>query len=182
MAKRLTLAELLGNIGIAAMGEGNAALLIHDYALTDVTGLMGLSPHQIEVAGKSQGKTIGESQGGQIYEGLRIPRVQAILKNAHAWLVDPEQKALATQQAQAALKATDLSIDLKGKKVCFTGTAPISRKDLTALLEAHGASVQSAVNKDTEILFITDPDSNSSKAVTARKNGTQILAYSELGI
>ena len=181
MAKRLTLVELLGNIGITSMGEGNAALIRREHHISTIEDLMCLTPVQIELSGASQNRTIGRSQADQIYESLRSPRIQAILQKASTWLELPASKERANE-AKAQLQSTDIAIDLKGKKVCFTGTAPISRKDLTSLLEAHGAVVQSSVNKETEILFIADPNSTSSKAVSARKNGTQILAYTELGI
>lgn len=173
MAKRLTLVELLGNIGITSMGEGNAAIILREHHISTIEDVMGLTPVQIELSGASQNRTIGRSQADQIYESLRRPRIQAILQKASTWLELPTT-------SERVHKA--IAIDLKGKKVCFTGTAPISRKDLTSLLEFHGAVIQSAVNKETEILFMSDPSSTSSKAVSARKNGTQILAYTELGI
>lgn len=181
MAKRLSLAELLGNIGITSMGEGNAKIILGEHHIYTIEALMGLTPVQIELSGASQARTIGRSQAEQIYASLRTPRIQGILQKASAWLELPASKERAIE-AQAQLQETKLAISIEGKKVCFTGTAPISRKDLTSLLEAQGAIVQSSVNKETEILFIADPNSTSSKATSARKNGTQILAYSELGI
>lgn len=64
-------------------------------------------------------------------------------------------------------------------KVCFTGAAPMSRGELTAMAEAAGWEVQSAVSKDTNVLACADPNSGSSKLQKAIKNGTKIVSYED---
>lgn len=64
-------------------------------------------------------------------------------------------------------------------KVCFTGSAPISRNELTEKAEAAGWIVQSAVNKETTILACADPNSGSSKLQKAKANGTQVISYED---
>lgn len=64
-------------------------------------------------------------------------------------------------------------------KVCFTGSAPISRNELTEKAEAAGWIVQSSVNKETTILACADPNSGSSKLQKAKANGTQVISYED---
>ena len=67
----------------------------------------------------------------------------------------------------------------EGLKICFTGTAPISRKELTELLLSKGYNVKDSITKDLDILLCEDPNGSSSKLVKARKNGIKIISYSE---
>jgi DNA ligase (NAD+) len=61
---------------------------------------------------------------------------------------------------------------LTGKSFCFTGSMSRKRGDLEAMVVAAGGVVKGSVGKGLSYLVIADPNSTSSKAVAARKNGT----------
>ena len=66
-----------------------------------------------------------------------------------------------------------------GQKICFTGTAPIGRKELTALLISKGYDVKDSITKDLDILLCEDINGNSSKLVKARKLDIKIMSYDD---
>jgi DNA ligase (NAD+) len=68
---------------------------------------------------------------------------------------------------------------LTGKSFCFTGSMTRKRGDLEALVTAAGGVVKGSVGKGLSYLVIADPNSASSKAVAARKNGTQCISEEE---
>ncbi len=75
---------------------------------------------------------------------------------------------------------SELKMDLRGKKVLFTGTGPFSRSTLTAVLKRNGAIVQDNIRKDTEVLILADLNSDSNKAKKARKWGVPMVTYEDV--
>ena len=65
---------------------------------------------------------------------------------------------------------------LNGKSFCFTGAAARPRKELWGLVEKNGGIVHENMKKDTTFLVLADPNSTSSKAVKARKQGTTLIS------
>jgi NAD-dependent DNA ligase len=65
---------------------------------------------------------------------------------------------------------------LVGEKIVFTG---FRDKELTALTEDAGATMQSGVSGKTTILVAKNPNSNSGKMKKARANGVRILGIDE---
>ena len=65
---------------------------------------------------------------------------------------------------------------LTGKSVCFTGKSTRKRPELEALAKAAGSSVKKSVTKDLTYLVLADPNSTSTKAKAARKNGTNCIS------
>lgn len=65
---------------------------------------------------------------------------------------------------------------LTGKSVCFTGSMSRKRGDLEALVTGAGGVVKSSVGKGLSYLVMSDPNSTSSKAQAARKNGTTCIS------
>ena len=65
---------------------------------------------------------------------------------------------------------------LGGKSFCFTGAASRPRKELWALVEKNGGVIHESIKKDTDFLVLADVNSTSSKAVKARKQGTNLLS------
>jgi DNA ligase (NAD+) len=65
---------------------------------------------------------------------------------------------------------------LSGKSVCFTGSLSQSRKDLEALVVQAGGEVKKSVTRTLTYLVMADPNSSSTKAKAARKNGTTCLS------
>jgi len=75
---------------------------------------------------------------------------------------------------------SELKMDLRGKKVLFTGTGPFSRSTLTAVLKRNGAVVQDNIRKDTEVLILADLNSDSNKVKKARKWGIKMVTYEDV--
>lgn len=73
-----------------------------------------------------------------------------------------------------------LKYDITGRKICFTGKAPVSRSELTELLTSRGSTVQKSVGKTTDLLLCSEEDTGSSKAVSARELGIPIIIYTEI--
>lgn len=68
---------------------------------------------------------------------------------------------------------------LTGMSVCFTGSMKRKRGELEALVAAHGGVVKGSVTKGLSFLVLSDPNSGSSKAVAAKKNGTRCISEDE---
>jgi len=68
---------------------------------------------------------------------------------------------------------------LTGKSFCFTGSMTRKRGDLEGMVTSAGGVVKGSVGKGLSYLVIADPNSTSSKAVAARKNGTQCISEEE---
>lgn len=65
---------------------------------------------------------------------------------------------------------------LTGKSVCFTGSMKNKRPVLEKMAADAGADIKSSVGKGLTYLVIADPNSTSSKAVSARKLGTTLIS------
>lgn len=77
----------------------------------------------------------------------------------------------------------EMTNDIVGKSVCFTGTLTaihkgslMSREMAQKLAMEHGLIVKKGVTKDLDYLITADPDSMSGKAKKARQYNTKILA------
>lgn len=89
------------------------------------------------------------------------------------------------QQEGVTIKQVAVGGKLTGQSFCFTGKVdveiegkPAKRKVLEGLVEQNGGSLGS-VSKNLTYLVIADPASTSSKAVKARKLGTQLISPEE---
>jgi DNA ligase (NAD+) len=71
---------------------------------------------------------------------------------------------------------------LAGKSFCMTGSLPsgTKRDDMAKRIEAAGGEVKSSVGRGLSFLIMADPTSNSSKAVKARKLGTECISEEQL--
>jgi DNA ligase (NAD+) len=69
--------------------------------------------------------------------------------------------------------------NLTGKKFVFTGASSLPRKELVKMVLDKGGEVKDSVSKGVDFLVLADSNSTSSKALAAKKLGTQILGESE---
>lgn len=69
---------------------------------------------------------------------------------------------------------------LTGKSVCFTGSSSRPRSELEEMVKRAGGEVKTSVGKKLTYLVLADPNSTSSKAQAARKNGTQCISEETL--
>ena len=163
-----TLAKFLGALPIECASEITFNLITEKYPT--LSEILSLTPEQIAVIGSDSKKSIGESRAQKIYNSLHSEYIQNILQQKGRWV---------SEEPTSTIEIHSISKDnfFSGKKVCFTGTAPVPRKELTQLLKDVGAIVKDSVTKDLDYLLIEDINSESSKAKSARKNNVTIIPY-----
>jgi len=86
------------------------------------------------------------------------------------------------QETEPSARTRDLD-EIKGKRVCFTGSmsstidgVPISRELAESVASERGMVVEKNVTKRLDYLVVADPESMSTKARKAREYGIRILA------
>lgn len=80
--------------------------------------------------------------------------------------------------AGVGIKAKAVGV-LTGKSVCFTGKSVRKRGELEQLVVAAGGTVKGSVSKGLTYLVMADPNSGSTKAQAAKKNGTKCISEDE---
>jgi len=68
---------------------------------------------------------------------------------------------------------------LNGKQFALTGKGPMSRDKIISLIEGVGGLVK-GINKSTDYLVTSDPDSDSGKTKKAKQYGVKIISYENL--
>jgi len=103
--------------------------------------------------------------------GMGPKRAEALV----AWLKD--HRPIVDDILSVGVKITARAQGgLTGKSVCFTGKSTRKRAELEQLAEAAGGTVKNSVGKGLTFLVLADPNSTSSKAEAARKNGTTCVS------
>ena len=78
------------------------------------------------------------------------------------------------------IEVTDVEIGEDKMKIAFTGKCDtMGRKELVKYVEDKGFEYCSSITKDTNILLCEDISGTSSKLVKAKKNGTELISYSQ---
>lgn len=121
---------------------------------------------------------ISDSEREELY------RVSTILGRDPATLNSEIELVVAQLDRLRGAIAVSISTEtMHGKSVCFTGEMTctyggefVTRALAEELAERAGMIVRSSVTKELEILVVADPDTQSSKAVKARKYGVRIVA------
>lgn len=70
--------------------------------------------------------------------------------------------------------------NLTGKKIAITGSTNLKRSVLQGMIAENGGSYKSSISKDCTHLVISDPESTSIKAVSARGMGIRLISEDEL--
>lgn len=65
---------------------------------------------------------------------------------------------------------------LTGKSVCITGKTTVKRAILERLVQETGGTAKKSVGKGLTFLVMSDPDSGSTKAKAAKKNGVECIS------
>ena len=123
-------------------------------------------------------KGFAEILAEKVYEGLhdREERIDNL-----------REVGVVAQDAELVEKTARDGI-LEGKTFCFTGAVKSqnpdsgkrwTRKQLEELVRQHGGKPLSVVTSGLNYLVMADPESKSSKAVKARKIGTQVISEEE---
>lgn len=66
--------------------------------------------------------------------------------------------------------------NLGGKSFCFTGAASRPRKELQQMVKDNGGIVFDSCKKGLDYLVLADPNSTSTKAVKARRDGVNLIS------
>jgi DNA ligase (NAD+) len=149
----ITLENFLGGLCIDGVATSTAKSII-DCGYDTLDKIFKLSTAQLE---KIPG--FGEIRAQAFHDGLieNAVRIDSIIK--------------AGVTIKERIKGT-----LSNKSFCFTGTMETPRGQLQKLVEEAGGEVKKSVGKDLDYLVISDPNSTTSKAQAAKKNGTTLIS------
>lgn len=107
---------------------------------------------------------VGSIISKKLAQGLQALREDMEKTLTFVTIKEPEKKTVNTNGV------------LAGKSFCFTGAASRPRKELWSMVEKNGGVIHEGIKKDTEFLVLADPNSTSSKAVKARKQGITLIS------
>lgn len=154
--KQLPLENLIGGLGIISIGTRSVKKIVKEGHDT-LEKLQKLTVSDVE---KIEG--FGEITAQAFVDGLKENKKRI------------DDLFAAGISVKARPKGT-----LTSKSFCFTGAMQHGRKELHALVERHGGTVETRVKKDLNYLVIDDPQSTSSNAKGARKLGTKCISEQE---
>lgn len=155
--RQIPLPTFIAALGIESVSKETAKLLV-DSGFSNIPDILNTSQEKLaEIHG------LGSIKAEKILTGLS-ERTGEIERLA-------EQNVLPTLPAQKSNTAGALS----GRSFCFSGSHSRPRKTLKALVEDNGGEVRSGVSKGLSYLVLADPSSGSSKAVKAKKLGTEVI-------
>ena len=162
--KNIPLNSFLNGLGIRGIGQTTWDLIIKQYpTLENVLSLSTTDLLKI--------KGFAEKMALQVVSGLE--ECQNDIEKFLAAGV-----TLENQNRLSSIKFVD-------KNFVITGTLSAPRNDIVLALKKHGAKVSASVSKNTFVLIINDPNSQSSKAKKARELNipmwTEQRLWSELG-
>ena len=156
--KKLPLHILLGSLSIPNCGRSSIKMLI-DAGYKSLSSILTISEEALlGVHG------IGDVKAKSIIAGLKRNRkmVENIMKSG-----------IEVEEVMAK------GSKLEGQKICITGKTEIKRPQLKAMIEDNGGIFKSSVSKDCTHLVITDPNSTSIKAKSARSMGIKLISEKE---
>lgn len=154
--REIPLENLLGGLGIEGVATSTSKLIV-DRGYDTLDAIYKLTQTQLEnIPG------FGSIRAAAFYNGIRNnkTRIDDIL--AAGVKIKPRTDG-----------------KLRGFTFCFTGSSNKPRKELQKLVTDNGGDVKNSVGKGLTYLVMADPDSNSSKAVAARKHGTKCISEDE---
>lgn len=162
-AKRdLTIAELIGSLGIDGLGKRRVALI------------------QAAVPGELDGidDWFKRKLSDPVFAARAgVPNLGPVLDDAVM-----AKQALVDQFKANGIRFKESAARIgspNGKSFCFTGASSVPRKELAAMAAAKGHTVKSDVGQGLDFLVMADPNSGSSKATKARKLGTKCISEEE---
>jgi DNA ligase (NAD+) len=122
--------------------------------------------------------TLDKIQGMSVNDLMKIDGIGQVKAESLFYWLKANKALLDDLQTVVKLKAKILG-SFTGKSVCFTGTMVHKRAELEAMVVNAGGVVKGNVGKGLSFLVIADPNSTTSKAVAARKNGTRCISEEE---
>ena len=157
--KTMTLAKFIAGYNIEGVGEKVIESIIKFYSFKTLDDFFSSTSSQRFVC-----DGVGSVISKKLHEGLKL------------FKKDMEKTYSFITIKNATTKKAVAGGSLGGKSFCFTGAASRPRKELWALVEKNGGVIHESIKKDTDYLVLADVNSTSSKAVKARKQGTNLLS------
>jgi DNA ligase (NAD+) len=154
--KEMTLAKFVAGYNIEGVGEKVIENIITAYKIKSLDEMLTMKSFVCD--------GVGDVISNKLVAGLKA--LKSDMKKTEKFVTIKN----------AAPKKTVSGGSLGGKSFCFTGAASRPRKELWALVEKNGGIVHESMKKDTDFLVLADPNSTSSKAQKARKQGTNLLS------
>ena len=155
--KKMTLAKFIAAFNISDIGEKVVQKILDN----------------------SKAKTLAELRAMDYtqYEGDGIRSLTANkLKNGLLALADDMDETLKFVEIVNEEKTEVVGGKLNGASFCFTGAASRPRKELQQMVRDNGGIVFDSVKKGLTYLVMADPNSTSTKAVKARKDGVNLIS------
>ena len=153
--REMTLAKFVAGYNIAGIGEKQVQKVIDSCSVKDFGGFFRSDdPLRFVCDG------IGEVLSQKLSKGLEVNKADMEETIKHVRIIKQESAVGS----------------LTGKSFCFTGAMEYKRKDLQAMVTAHGGTNLDSVTKNLAYLVIADPDSTSGKAKKARELGITLIS------
>ena len=153
--REMTIAKFVAGYNIAGIGEKQVQKVIDSCSVKDFGGFFRSDdPLRFVCDG------IGEVLSQKLSKGLEVNKADMEETIKHIRII---------KQESAVGSLTD-------KSFCFTGAMEYKRKDLQAMVTAHGGTNLDSVTKNLAYLVIADPNSTSGKAKKARELGITLIS------
>jgi|SRR5579859_1169307 len=149
----ISLETFIGALSIPMIGSSTIKLLT-DAGYDNLEKILDLTVDQVMAV-----KGIGPAKAQSLIAGLSIHKnmINQIIKNG----VKIKNKVIGK---------------LSGKNFAITGALSIKRAEVEKMIQDNGGIYKSSCNKDCTYLIIADPESSSSKAISARKLGVSLIS------
>lgn len=153
--REMSLAKFVAGYNIAGIGEKQVQKVIDSCSVKDFGGFFRSDdPLRFVCDG------IGEVLSQKLSKGLEVNKADMEETIKHIRIIKQESAVGS----------------LTGKSFCFTGAMEYKRKDLQAMVTAHGGTNLDSVTKNLAYLVIADPNSTSGKAKKARELGITLIS------
>lgn len=160
--------KFLASLSIRSATDSTFKLLVGE-GFDTLQKIDEMTVAQIASVGKITKRTIGEKRAEKIFNSWHSERIQACLQHSDLWVKIKET---------STAPAIEAKIDLSGKNIVFTGTCEThNRAELTEVFENAGANIQKSVNSKTDLLILSDLNSNSGKAKKATSLDVKKVLY-----
>ncbi len=116
-------------------------------------------------------------------DGLTLMKVRGIGAAKAKFIIEglERNKQIIRKLLREGIKIKSIAEgNLTGKKIAITGSTNLKRSVLQGMIAESGGSYKSSISKDCTHLVISDPESMSIKAVSARGMGIKLISEDEL--
>jgi len=183
---RLTRDDIAGIERMAAKSAQNLLDTLHEKNPMPLETILGslsiplIGSSMIERAMAKGYTTLDKLQAASLPDIMAVPDFGSVKAEClYGWLQGRGQSIM-HDLAEVGLKVKErVTGGLTGKSFCFTGAMTHKRGDLEQMVKDNGGTVKSSVGKGLSFLVIADPNSTTSKAQAARKNGTRCISEDE---